>query len=147
MQGEQPARVTDGSPQRREVVGTAAGNLEELLLDASETVLTEETILGVRAKFIGGLFPGQSLWRVGEKLGHGFLVVLGSGFCGHSIQNLSAPTSDRTYAGDTSSIPGSGRTPGGQVMATHSSILAWRIPWTEEPGRLQSTGSQRVGRD
>ena len=30
-------------------------------------------------------------------------------------------------------------------MATHSSTLAWRIPWTEEPGRLQSTGSQRVG--
>ena len=32
-------------------------------------------------------------------------------------------------------------------MATHSSILAWRIPWTEEPGGLQSTGSQRVGYD
>ena len=32
-------------------------------------------------------------------------------------------------------------------MATHSSILAWRIPWTEEPGRLQSTGLQRVGHD
>ena len=31
-----------------------------------------------------------------------------------------------------------------QEMATHSSILAWRIPWTEEPGGLQSTGSQRV---
>ena len=30
-------------------------------------------------------------------------------------------------------------------MATHSSILAWRIPWTEEPGGLQSIGSQRVG--
>ena len=30
-------------------------------------------------------------------------------------------------------------------MATHSSILAWRIPWTEEPGRLQSMGSQKVG--
>ena len=29
--------------------------------------------------------------------------------------------------------------------ATHSSILAWRIPWTKEPGRLQSVGSQRVG--
>ena len=29
-------------------------------------------------------------------------------------------------------------------MAIHSSVLAWRIPWTEEPGRLQSTGSQRV---
>ena len=32
-------------------------------------------------------------------------------------------------------------------MATHSSILAWRIPWTEEPGRLQSVGSQTVGHD
>ena len=32
-------------------------------------------------------------------------------------------------------------------MATHSSILAWRITWTEEPGGLQSTGSQRVGHD
>ena len=30
-------------------------------------------------------------------------------------------------------------------MATHSSILAWRIPWTEEPGGLQSMGLQRVG--
>ena len=32
-------------------------------------------------------------------------------------------------------------------MATHPSILAWRIPWTEEPGGLQSKGSQRVGYD
>ena len=32
-------------------------------------------------------------------------------------------------------------------MAPHSSTLAWKIPWTEEPGRLQSTGSQRVGHD
>ena len=32
-------------------------------------------------------------------------------------------------------------------MATHSSILTWRIPWTEERGRLQSTGSQRVRND
>ena len=32
-------------------------------------------------------------------------------------------------------------------MQTHSGILAWRIPWTEEPGRLQSMGSQRVGYD
>ena len=32
-----------------------------------------------------------------------------------------------------------------EIMATHSNILAWRIPWTEEPGGLQSTGSQRVG--
>ena len=32
-------------------------------------------------------------------------------------------------------------------MATHSSILAWEIPWTEEPGELQPMGSQRVGHD
>ena len=32
-------------------------------------------------------------------------------------------------------------------MVTHSSILAWKIPWTEEPGGLQSTGSQRVRHD
>ena len=35
----------------------------------------------------------------------------------------------------------------GKEMATHSSTLAWTIPWTEEPGRLQSMGSQRVGHD
>ena len=34
-----------------------------------------------------------------------------------------------------------------ESMATHSGILAWRIPWTEEPGGLQSIGSQRVGYD
>ena len=32
-------------------------------------------------------------------------------------------------------------------MATHSSILAWRVPWTEEPGGLQSMGSQSIGHD
>ena len=44
-------------------------------------------------------------------------------------------------AGDPGLIPGSGRSLE-KEMATHSSILAWRIPWTEEPGRLQSMGSQ-----
>ena len=34
-----------------------------------------------------------------------------------------------------------------QEMATHSSILAWEIPWTEEPGGLQSMGSQRIRHD
>ena len=43
-------------------------------------------------------------------------------------------------------IPGLGRSPG-EEHSNHSSILAWRIPWTEEPGRLQSVGLQRVGRD
>ena len=49
-------------------------------------------------------------------------------------------------AGDPDLIPGSGRSPG-EGKANHSSILAWRIPWTEKPGRLQSMGSQRVGHD
>ena len=37
--------------------------------------------------------------------------------------------------------------PLGKEMATHSNILAWRIPWAEEPGGLQFMGSQRVGDD
>ena len=44
-------------------------------------------------------------------------------------------------AGDVGSILGLGRSPG--EMAAHSIILAWEIPWTEEPGRLQSMGSQK----
>jgi len=34
-----------------------------------------------------------------------------------------------------------------KAMATHSSTLAWKIPWMEEPGRLQSMGSHRIGHD
>ena len=49
-------------------------------------------------------------------------------------------------AGDTGSTPGSGRSPE-KKMANHSRILAWKIPLTEELGRLPSMGSQRVGHD
>ena len=54
---------------------------------------------------------------------------------------------------DAGSVPGWGRTLGGgeepleEGTATHSSILAWRIPWTEEPEELQLIGSQRIGHD
>ena len=48
------------------------------------------------------------------------------------------------HAGGLGSIPGSGRSLEG-VMAIPSSILAWRTPWTEEPGGLQSIGSQKIG--
>ena len=47
-------------------------------------------------------------------------------------------------AGDLGSIPGS-EDPLEKEMATHSRTLAWIIPWTEEPGRLQNMGSQRIG--
>ena len=50
-------------------------------------------------------------------------------------------------AGDLGSVPGLERSPTQEKeMATHSSILAWKIPWTEEPGGLQSMGLQTVGR-
>ena len=49
-------------------------------------------------------------------------------------------------AGDSGLTPGLGRS-SEKEMATHSSTLAWKIPWTEEPGRLQSMGLQRVGHD
>ena len=47
---------------------------------------------------------------------------------------------------DTRLIPGLGRSPE-EGTTTHSSILAWRIPWTEEPGRLWSIGLKRVEND
>ena len=46
-------------------------------------------------------------------------------------------------AGSLDLIPGSGRSPG-EGNDNHSSILAWRIPWTEEPGGIQSMRSKRV---
>ena len=55
------------------------------------------------------------------------------------VKNPSASAGD---AGDVGSIPG-WEDPLKEGMATHSRILACRIPWTEEPGRLESTGSQR----
>ena len=45
-----------------------------------------------------------------------------------------------TNTGEVGSVPGLGRSPG-EDIASHSSILAWEILWTEEPGRLQSMGS------
>ena len=50
-------------------------------------------------------------------------------------------------AGETGSIPGSGRSPKEKGMSTHSSILAWRISRTEEPRGLQSMESKKVGHD
>ena len=57
------------------------------------------------------------------------------------VKNLLVSAGD---AGNVSVILGLGRSPD-KEMATHSSILAWRIPWTEEPGGLQSMGSETVG--
>ena len=63
------------------------------------------------------------------------------GFPGDSEVKASASS-----VGDLGLISGSGRSLE-KEMATHSSTLAWKIPWMVEPGRLQSKGSQRVGPD
>ena len=59
---------------------------------------------------------------------------------------VKSPPANAGDGRDAGSIPGSGN-PLEEGMAAHSSILAWRIPWTEEPGGLQSTGSHRVRHD
>ena len=61
-----------------------------------------------------------------------------------AVKNLPANAGDIRDMRDTGSIPGSGRFPGGG-HGTHSRILAWRIPWTEEPGGLHTRGLQRIG--
>ena len=79
----------------------------------------------------GSLGPGACGLRTTEVLpwaSQGALVV----------KNLPANAGDAT---DMGTIPGSGRSLE-EGMATHSSIPAWRIPWTEEPGGLQATGLQ-----
>ena len=55
------------------------------------------------------------------------------------VKNLPVNAGD---ARDAGSIPGSGRSPGEGII-THSSIIAWEIPWTEEPRGLRPVGSQR----
>ena len=60
--------------------------------------------------------------------------------------NSKESTCNAENTGDTASVPGSGGSPGGGHR-THSSALAWRIPWTKNPGGLQSAGPQRVGHD
>ena len=69
------------------------------------------------------------------------LLLIYMGFPGGSEVKASA-----WNAGDLGSIPGL-EDPLEKEMATHSSILAWRISCTEEPGGLQSMGSQRIGHD
>ena len=59
---------------------------------------------------------------------------------GSAVKNL--PAKQETWV-----LPLGQEDPLENEMATHFSVLAWEIPWTEEPDRLQSMGSQRVGHD
>ena len=71
----------------------------------------------------------------------GYWEVMGIGDA--EVKNPPASAGD---ARDLGLVPGSGRSPGGG-RGSSSSVLAWRIPWTEESGGLWSIGSQRVGHD
>ena len=64
----------------------------------------------------------------------------------HTVESASLVKNPPAKSGDTGSISGSGRSLE-KEMAIHSSVLSWEIPWTEELGRQQSMGSQRVGHD
>ena len=67
-------------------------------------------------------------------------TIFGASTVAQSVKNLPAMQETRVqFLGREDSLE--------KEMANHSSILAWRIPWTEEPGRLQSMGSQGVGHD
>ena len=71
-------------------------------------------------------------------------TLLGRGTLVGAVPGGSVVKNPPANAGDVGLIPGSGRS-SGEEMAPHSSTLAWKIPRTEEPGGLQSMGSQRVG--
>ena len=79
-----------------------------------------------------GRFPGE---RIGYPLQYSWASLVAQ-----MVKNL--PAVRETW------VPSLGwEDPLEKRMATHSSILSWRIPWTKEPSGLQSTGSQRVGHD
>ena len=77
-----------------------------------------------------------------------FTIVGGDRWASRVVLVVKNPPANARDISDVGSIPGLGRSTGGAGgMATHSSILAWGIPWAEEPGRLRSIGLQRVGHD
>ena len=69
--------------------------------------------------------------------------MAGLPWCGSVVKNLPAMQEKQEMR-----VPSlSWKDPLEEEMATHSSILVWKIPWTEEPDRLQSVGSQRIRHD
>ena len=68
------------------------------------------------------------------------MIIDGASLVAQMVKCLPVMPETRTQSSDRED-------PLEKEMATHSSTLAWKIPWTEEPGRLQSMGSQRVRHD
>ena len=96
-------------------------------------------------KILSLLLPKREINSLGSdyslyNMMRGVTVLLRASLVAQTVKNL--PAVQETWVWSLS-----GEDPLEKEMATHSSILAWIIPWTEEPGRLQSMGSQRVGHD
>ena len=91
----------------------------------------------------GLLFPSPSIFKIGlitEKLVYKPLFRVMTSLVAQTVKHLPTMQETRLQSlGQEDLLE--------KEMATHSSTLAWKIPWTEEPGRLQSMGSQRVGHD
>ena len=96
--------------------------------------------LHISKRFHGG--PGKKTRRIKDQLGNA------STQRGHAWASLVAQVVKKPPAMQETWVQSLGQEdPLEEEMATHSSIPAWRIPWTEEPGGLQSMGSQRIGHD
>ena len=91
-------------------------------------------------------FRLTSFGKVGSRWPHNLLSTLGhtGGFPGGSV--VKNPPANSGDTRDVGLLPGSGRSLE-EEMAIHTSILSWEIPWTEDPGGLQSMGLQRVEHD
>ena len=91
--------------------------------------------------FSNWCFHVSSIYTAVELVDH--MAGPGAFLGGTMVKNPPANVEDGR---DVGLIPGSGRSLE-KEMATHSSILAWKIPWTEEPDWFQPMGSQRIGHD
>ena len=90
------------------------------------------------------LIPDSARLLVTAQMGLEFWLLVWSPQASQVVLVVKNPPSKARDPKDTGSIPGLERSPGPGGVATHSSVIAWRIPWTEEPGGLQFMGSQRV---
>ena len=82
----------------------------------------------------------NSKWRARGQIKVHFLTVFRASLVTQMVKHLPEMRETQVQSLDCEG-------PLEKETATHSSILAWKIPWTEEPGRLQSMGPQRVGHD
>ena len=105
-----------------------------------EKVLQEDRFSEDGTISVGGVAVKNGLWAPRETGRQEFVPTKGDL---EGLKGKNPPSLQETQATWVRSL--GPEDPLEEGMATHSGILAWRIPWMEEPGRLQSTGSQRVG--